>query len=490
MPRLVDVAGRPDRAPQPAPPTIAVQADRAAVARINPLLYGFGAGVSTSTYEPPVPGWASHLAAGVHQAGITALRFGGDHADDFDWQSSRLYAVSSSEHVGTLPGPYSGINTFLAFTRSNGLIPIIAVNAEIDDPQQAARLVEYTQTHGTPVTYWEIGNEPYLWSHFAVGLRERRADDQLRANPDQYAAVVTSYAAAMQAAASRHKPCLHVARCLHIIADEWITNATDQSWTSSVDIIDTHYFSFYDPTVAPDDASVAAGAFAAGGKLVPGGRLSLTGWLDDLQSSIAGFSGSQRLQVMVGSWGLDGGGGSPPPGDSYTDFAQALFTAQMLGQMMQRGAIIANAYPFYGEDQSLIDAQGSPRAGLYALEMYTRYFGRWLLESETNAAADAEQLWAVAGATAAGGGDVTLLVVNDDPNHDQAAAVTLGSAAGDGTWQPTADVWTLRHDVPDGTSQYGTTGLHHGTLRLTLSGGSFRYTFPRYSITLLRLHRR
>ena len=477
MTRLMPVKqASPDHARQATAAIVVTQGQTATP--ISPLLYGLGAGVSPSTYNPPLPGIATRLGAAIRLGGATALRFGAGSADDFDWETSQLYPENGTrpEHVGTAMTAHAGIDTFLSFAGKNDLQPILVVNAEIDDPQQAARLVEYTETQGMPVTYWEIGNEPYQWTHFAISLPLRRANDQQQATPDQYAAIVIAYAQAMQAVARRYH------HTLHIIADEWISNATDQSWTNSVSIVDTHYYSFFGPDNPPTDAAIAHGSFTDASSSRP----NVTEWLVDLRTTLQGFSGSENLHMMIGSWGLDGG--TAPSNNNYADFEQALFIAQMLGQMAQNGVVIADAYPFYGEEQAPIDEIGNARAGLYAMSLYTHDFGHWLLPSQPNAAAASAHLWALAGSTASHDGDVTLLVVNDAIGHDVTATVSLNGTPATEKWQPEAAVWTLQHDQPNGAPAYGTSGIQQTQRHLSFSGTSFIYRFPPDSITLLRLH--
>lgn len=462
-------------------PAFSIDTSVASARAISPLLYGFGAGVSTSTYAPPQAGLAPVLATRLRQAGATAVRFGADSADILDWQKSVLYGDEGIPHaqVGDSASRYPAIDSFRAFAGANGLQPIITVNGEIDDPRQAAQLVDYVETHSpSPPTYWEIGNEPYSWQHFALPLDQRRVTDQQKATPDEYAAVVVAYSKAMQAAASRH------GHHLRIIADEWITNATDQSWTASVDVIDTHYYAFFgppSPPPPPHNEDIAQGAVTSTAPQRP----SLASWLADLQSSIRGFAGSEDLQVMVGSWGIDGGGSS----DRYSDYTQGLFVATMLSQMIAGGVTIANMYPFYGEDQSLLDPHGAPRAGLYVFDLYTHHFGRWAVPVRANAAADNAHLWAVAAATSRRGGDMTILVINGDPLHARRATLALGKDAA-AHWQPVADLWTLSPDAPDSAPFYGTHGLRHTVARLNFTTTGVSVSLPPYTLTLFHLRRR
>ena len=145
----------------------------------------------------------------VRAAHVQVLRFGDAYADDYDWQQGCLYDPTHPHpDCYNKAGQGSPLDQFLAFAGQVGAQPLIVVNGEIDDPQQAAQLVAFYWQHCTHAAgrqcldpYWEIGDSPATWSHFAIPLKQRRPSDASMITPDQYAALVTSYRAAMAKAA-------------------------------------------------------------------------------------------------------------------------------------------------------------------------------------------------------------------------------------------------------------------------------------------------
>src|SRR4029077_6850449 len=72
--------------------------------------------------------------------------------------------------------------------------------AEIDSPSTAAYDVAYTeQVLQFRPAYWEIGNEPAIWTHFQLPWSEWAPAQNLNATPVQFAQVVQRYVTAIHA---------------------------------------------------------------------------------------------------------------------------------------------------------------------------------------------------------------------------------------------------------------------------------------------------
>ncbi len=76
---------------------------------------------------------------------------------------------------------------------------ILSVPGEIDEPGFAAYEVSYTENvlHFHPA-YWEIGDEPFGWTHFNISWPNWKGTDASHVNATQYAAVVGQYITAMR----------------------------------------------------------------------------------------------------------------------------------------------------------------------------------------------------------------------------------------------------------------------------------------------------
>ena len=236
------------------PPDALMVGDHPAGGAVYAPLLGMGTEITDDLEVGFPPGGV--VAPVLRALSLALLRFPDAGADDYQWITGCSYGDNGRQDCGNGVGQEgSAFDHFLQLDAQIGGRPLIVVNGEVDDPQLAARLVSYYEQHcvhdaaagGHPgpciQPYWEIGFSPVTWKHFAVQLGDRRVADASVILPDQYAALVSTYAAAMQAsyAASVRLQSPGAPPSIQIVADEWITGATDQSWVRSVAAIDTHY---------------------------------------------------------------------------------------------------------------------------------------------------------------------------------------------------------------------------------------------------------
>ncbi len=129
-------------------------------------------------------------------AGLSVVRWpGGAVADRFNITSNRIYNDN-----GTVAIPPVNESTFVSWCRSVGCAAIIGLPGEIDNPSTAAFYVRYTeQTLGFTPLYWEIGNEPALWTHFGIAWSQWNLSQAQNATPASYANLVHAYVAAIHA---------------------------------------------------------------------------------------------------------------------------------------------------------------------------------------------------------------------------------------------------------------------------------------------------
>lgn len=343
------------------PPLLTVETRRDSGTAINPLLFGLGVDLPTATYVHDAP--VCTPLAGVGSA-VSLVRIGADLADDYDWPGD-AYAlpgrrpISASFGCSTPPhGAAATIQRVLDRVRALHAGAVVVLNGEIDDPQSAAALVRLiVRSYGLPFArgiYWEIGDAPATWQHFAVPLPDRRTGDRRACSPDQYAALVTGYAAAIGTALQSDRR--HPAR---IVADEWIAFATDQSWTSVVTAVDTQYYPFNSPDAVPPSAGVVAA--------------SVGGWSGDvgadldqrlfgLRANLAQYDRGKALQLFLGGWNLDAS--VQPSSPFYGSSAQAVFVARVLLHLARDGvALAAWAPPLYATSQAPLTSGGQATPG-------------------------------------------------------------------------------------------------------------------------------
>ncbi len=182
----------------PAMATITVQTERPLRA-VNPLILGnnidwthSAQGLNeekSSRIKPRYLELADRLAP-------TALRYpGGTNSDFYRWRNG-LGPYAKRPPTRTLEGKEEviglGTDEYLDLCKRWRSEPLITVNIATGTAEEAAEWVRYTNRRGTDlprVKYWEVGNEPYLKSHFPeAGMQ-----------PEEYARRVNAFIRAMKA---------------------------------------------------------------------------------------------------------------------------------------------------------------------------------------------------------------------------------------------------------------------------------------------------
>ncbi len=419
---------------------------------------------------------SNSLAGPIRAARLQVLRFLDTHADDYDWQQGCVYGST-----GTRPDCYnraghgSPLDQFMAFAGQVGAQPLIAVNGEIDDPQQAAQLVAFYWQHcahapdqDCPDPYWEIGDSPATWSHFAIPLKQRQPSDSSMATPDQYAALVTSYKAAMVLAAPYYRQ-----HPIKIVADEFITGATDESWIDALAHggVDTHYapliYSSGSHTLGVQDIVQAV-------ENGYGDRPGVDAWLESLREGLQQFDQSSSIKIFIGRWSIDANTGLNEP-SVYGGYAQALFTAALLARVWDDAGgdnpiAMAVEAPMFGPAQEPFDiATSAPRSAIDVYTLLGRYFGTHPVAVQLGSGATKAGVLA-AGATT-DTGERRLLLVNLDGKKAQSVDLQAGSGSA-------AEMWWI---APDSSRADGAGAVRHARL-----SGS-RISIPPWSVAVVRL---
>ena len=136
----------------------------------------------------------------VAAAGIQLVRWpGGALADRLDPLADNDAGLIYGGGEGL---PYPPASTAAQFVRWCGSVScraIISLPGEIDNPAYAAEEVNYfLQTLSFRPAYWEIGNEPAVWTHFGVAWTDWQTNQTATCDPTEYASVVSAYIAAIR----------------------------------------------------------------------------------------------------------------------------------------------------------------------------------------------------------------------------------------------------------------------------------------------------
>lgn len=184
--------------PSPSPPTPTFPIVPASLGETNgsavPLYSGF-LGVNL---RPDFALTASALAE-LNSTGVRLVRWpGGALGDRYDPIANGGQGVIYTDSGQPLPAATS-LGEFVAWCQSTSCRSVITLPAEIDNASLAAAIVSYTETTlGFRPTYWEIGNEPALWSHFGIPWPDWQPSQNSTVTPQEYATVVASYVRAIR----------------------------------------------------------------------------------------------------------------------------------------------------------------------------------------------------------------------------------------------------------------------------------------------------
>ncbi len=147
-----------------------------------------------ATFAMQGPQGSAVAASGVH-----LVRWpGGDLGDRLDPLALNGTGLVYGGPGAPLP-PASTAAEFVAWCKSVSCSAIVTLPGEIDDPSFASQEVSYfVQSLGFRPAYWEVGNEPALWTHFGVPWTGWAPGQTLGTDPTQYAQEVASYISAIR----------------------------------------------------------------------------------------------------------------------------------------------------------------------------------------------------------------------------------------------------------------------------------------------------
>ncbi len=144
--------------------------------------------------------FSSASQSALHATGVGVVRWpGGGDGDRLDpLANGGSGSIFSDTGISTPPA--TTLAEFVEWCRSVSCRAIVTLPAEIDDPSFAAAIVNYTEHDlGFFPAYWEVGNEPALWTHYAVPWDRWNLSQNLTPTPAEYANLVHTYVGAIRA---------------------------------------------------------------------------------------------------------------------------------------------------------------------------------------------------------------------------------------------------------------------------------------------------
>ena len=128
-------------------------------------------------------------------SGLSYVRWpGGAIADRLNVTANLIYNDN-----GTSYAPPTSSSAFVSWCQSVGCRAIVGLPGEIDRPATAAYYVAYYEkTLGFTPAYYEIGNEPSVWTHYGTPWSGWNVSQATNATPVAYANLVHAYIAAIR----------------------------------------------------------------------------------------------------------------------------------------------------------------------------------------------------------------------------------------------------------------------------------------------------
>jgi len=436
-------------------------------------------GVNTAVYDSDMNDTA--IPALLKAAGVDALRYpGGSYSDIYNWQTQT--AVE-----GGFVAPNSGFSNFMSTANSAGAAPVITVNYGTGSASLAGAWV--TAAASDNVQYWEVGNEVYgngtygaNWeadAHCKTSLNGpsvtigSEPSQTFNCGPAEYAANVASYESSMHAANSNAKVC-----AILTTPGFWPDNVTNseypQSWNQTVlsalkantQCVVVHYY--------------PGGSNTAGMLTDPSDISGIISTLHSEISQFAGISNPSSVPVLVTE--------TNPTLDLDTQPA-ALFGADMYMTWLENGVTNVDWWDEHngvGTPSTVNGAQDFGDQGIFsnasngsgvtepaADTPFAPYYGIEMLSKlappgGTMVTSSSSQSLLKVHAVRDTGGNLNVLIDNEDPSNSYTVSLTNNGFTANGT--PT--VYTL---------------ANNGTSITSASGSASSVTVGAYTLTVVHI---
>lgn len=277
--------------------------------QIGPRVYGHVLGVGMVTwFDITQPGIAHSLDA----VGMEATRWpGGTPADTYHWQTNTMTPCSGHSYSTNSRSTFDNFMQDVAGPAHLDVAIVVNYGSNQNctggaDPAEAAAWVAYAnRTKHYAITWWTVGGEQ--WNHNAVDMHSQPR------NPAQYAQIEAAQYYALMKSASP----IPIKICVDV-------NPRFPDWDAVVlakaryDCVEMHYY--------------AQGHRVDDRRLIRYGARGLTRLIGVLKGELAA-AGHPETPIYLGEIGSSGG----RPGKQTQSIVQALYAAQVIGELVNSG---------------------------------------------------------------------------------------------------------------------------------------------------------
>ena len=411
------------------------------ISKITPYLYGLNV---ARWDEDLFPGPAKDMLLDcdrdairkVIAGGFTVLKYpGGNDADHYIWNSPD----NSAGDMNT--------DEYAALLNAVGAQGFITINFN-ESPELAADWVRYcNKEKGYDIKYWEVGDEQ--WGVWARG----------HTTPEKYAARFIEFVKAMKAADPTIKIAANVNPTDNI--DGW-TCRVMKAAGSYIDMVTFSYYPFSNKDENADSLLAS----------IPKYRHAYETIRHALEETLPKAKADSMWIIDVGYNSISG-----RPGPITISMANALWVADMVGTMAEMGEQMScywalhNSYPPGGGDYGLLteDGKNMPRLNYYVFPIYTRLFGREVVQSSSS-----DPLLS-AYASTFGDDTLSVILINKDKRNTKRVSLKMSGFEPEGS--ASAWLFNTRHKLDRIANR-------------RIAGPSLEEQVPPYSIIVLQLLRK
>ena len=311
-------------------------------------------------------GLGASEAAVSNATGIHFFRYpGGAIGDQYNYTANKVYADNGSYFQ-----PALNVTQFIAWCRTVSCHAIFQLPGEINSPATAAFYVNYIEkTLGFKPDYYEIGNEPVIWTHYNTWWTNWQTSQNTNTTPMPYAHLVQAYSIAIR----------NVDPNAHIIG---LSGLGTGSWGEATWINATVQVN------GPNISAVSIHVYPAGGN-GPGGTITLGSFYNTLndKSSIARrvpidraaiLGGCPKCKNPIGIIASEVGSGNQ--GGVFAkymgSFANAPFLAAEYAQAINVNLTSFDVYAFESNySGAILNVTGQPTAVTHLFDTFLPHIG-------------------------------------------------------------------------------------------------------------------
>ena len=422
---------------------------------------------------------------------IGSLRYpGGTLSDSFHWADS-IGPISSRGYDKNLANNTQkvifGFNEFLNLSQTFNADPLITINVPSGTSAEAAGWVDYAdQKHaaGLPmVSYWEVGNEPYI-------KQTNRPD--LWITPSNFISKFNSFIPAMKAVNSNIKVGLPMRvdsiNGIPLSAYANYNTTVLSGLTQPIDFLALHYYLPYTSNGSYTDEQLFLAAMAASNTLNTDINNSVA-----LAHSYLGVNVPVAVTEFNALFTLNN--------VNTNSYIQSLMGALLIVDMVSvfinnSNVIFANFWSLLGNYYfGLIDQGFNPRPSYYAMKMLSKLMqGNEINNTITAPTFSNPSIGTVASTntplitsiTTRNNNTTRVLIINKSKTDIAKATILVDTTTGD-TWvNHTATITTLTGSTPLAGIP-GQPNINYLTTTMNISSNSFVYSIPPFSLILFEI---